>query len=69
MLSPGDGIALAGVCVLAFKIIDSRVGSRKNGCRTSDVCSEHSGVSVSIATIQNDISDIKTNIQTLLGRK
>ncbi len=68
MLSPGDGIALAGVCILAFKIADSRIGSRKNGCRTTDMCAEHSGVEANIEAIQRDISDIKAGINNISGR-
>jgi len=68
MLSPGDGIALAGVCVLAFKIIDSRYSSQRNGCRDSDVCSAHSGVEANIKAIQDDIKIIRDDVKTLIGR-
>jgi len=64
MLSPGDGIALAGACVLAFGALNRY--TPKNNSRK---CSEHSGIVVSIENMAKDIGDIKTDIKTLLGRK
>ncbi len=65
MLSPGDGIALAGVCVLAMRFIPAK---GRNNCRTSDVCSEHSGIVANIGELVRDVGEIKADIKTLLSR-
>ena len=70
MLSPGDGIALAGICALILAAILRRGSSNsRNACRTSDMCPEHSGIVANIETIKVDIEEIKTDIKTLIGRK
>lgn len=72
MLSPGDGIALSGVCALAL----GALWRRRNNGRSSSTCSEHSGVVANIGELSRDVKDIKvdmkevrTDIKTLIGRK
>ena len=67
MLSPGDGIALAGVCSLVLAAIWKKSNGNRSECRTSDVCPDHSGVMANLDTIQSDIKEIKKDVKTLIG--